>query len=157
MNVNELINHLLPYLISMGIIIYSAMLIEAENEILKDTSSNSSQRKEAIGLQGFAIALLCLGLVVFIATVNNRHPGILEGFRIFAEKGGAHPTTKYLIIAAMLALCITMVVETHNQSGVTHINIINYIIIGVIGLFFIMKGYQMVVVKKAYRQGETSL
>ena len=152
MNLNELFSHLLPYLISMGIITYSAMLIHAENKIITDSTTNTDDRKAAVGLQGFAITLLSLGLVMFIATINNRHPGVLEGFRVFAKKGGEHPITKYAIVAVILALCITIVVQTRDQDGLTHINLINYVIIGVVGLFFTLKGYEMVVLKSKYRE-----
>lgn len=151
MNLNELFSHLLPYLISMGIITYSAMLIEAENKIIEKNQSNNKRRK-AVRLQGFAITLLCLGLVMFIATVNNRHPGVLEGFRVFAKKGGDHPITKYAIVSVILALSIYVVVDTQGQDGVGNINILNYIIIGVVALFFTLKGYEMVVLKAKYRE-----
>ena len=156
MNVNALFSHLLPYLISMGIIIYSALLINSQNKIIEINQSNN-KRKKAVKLQGFAITLLCLGLVMFIATINNRHPGILEGFRVFAQKGGEHPITKYAIVSVILALCIYVVVETYGQDGVGNINILNYIIIGVIGLFMTLKGYEMVVLKAKYKVAETSV
>tara|TARA_E500000331_G_scaffold331556_1_gene353988 strand:- start:1057 stop:1473 length:417 start_codon:yes stop_codon:yes gene_type:complete len=138
----------------MGIIIYSALLINSQNKIIEINQSDN-KRKKAVKLQGFAISLLCLGLVMFIATINNRHPGILEGFRVFAQKGSEHPITKYAIVSVILALCIYILVDTHNQNMM--LDVINYIIIGVIGLFMTLKGYEMVVLKAKYKVAETSV
>jgi hypothetical protein len=149
-------NSLMPYTISIGIIIYAALLINHANMIIDDAlkgKASSTNCDHAKTTQGFAITLLCLGIVIFLATVNNRHPGLLDMLTVFAKKGGNHPFIKYAMIIGMLIVCsiiLSTLTSDSKECGSkpTLLIIINSILVGCMGIFLMYKMYEIAKNKK---------
>lgn len=153
MSFANILNYLVPYSISIGIIIYASLLIHHANTIIDKALNNNSglsdECKSAKNTQGFGIAVLCVGIVLLLATIHNTFPNVLNTLGIFAARGGKHPIVKYLMIIAMLVVCSiilsTLVSDTSKcGSNPTLLIIINSILIGLMGLFLMYKIYEVV-------------
>lgn len=144
----ELLNTALPYLISVGMITYSSMLIGQANTIIVE---NTVCVNKAMEMQRFGIILLVIGIVVLLATINNRHPDVLKNLTLFAMKGGEHPMFKYFLMCVLLGICIYVMIligemdKLKCQMGPNAkiLNISNYVMIGLLGAFVLYKGYLM--------------
>ena len=141
MTFGSVINNMTPYIVSISMILYGALLLHHSNVIIRkkmepcpdsvaglavDSTNkqfaNCRASDNILLAQGVAIILTLLGVLVLSATLYSKHPGIKQKLNYLGDvhtKYGGHPYAKYAKMLLVLGFGIYFLVDLENHKGCT--------------------------------------
>ena len=178
MTFGSVINNMTPYVISIVMILYGALLIHHCNSIIRkkidaqqagqqqqgdegnNIKTNCVASENVLLAQGVAIIITLLGLLTLSATLYSKHPGLKQKLAFLGDvhtKYGGHPYAKYAKMLLVLGFGIYFLVDLENHKGCTAAGGVggeglllaaNIAIVSLIGLYLLYKLTLIIMNKK---------
>lgn len=147
-------NAILTYTVVISVMIYSILLLNYCNQLIKAKLENKSEiqncklTENVLATQGIAITLLFLSILALLMTMHIYNPAELE---IIIDLGTKIPVTKYIVLALTLGLSIYIFVNTKQNAGCADkiklhsslLDTLNITIMVMISLYGSYEGYRI--------------
>ena len=158
MTFGKVFNNMTPYVISLSMILYGALLLNHSNKIINmrfkaDPDKCEKYSKNILAAQGIAIAIVMVGVLSLMFTLYSKHPEMFQKLAYFGgvhTKYGGHPVMKYVLMAAVMGVAIYILVDiekhkkcTEGLGGEGLLIAANSMIIGLVSLYLLYKIYLM--------------